>query len=279
MNKKSKILFLICAFGVFTSCTGMHKKHKHLKNEVQLRSIVNSERRSEENRIRNVYRHPVETLMFFGVEPNMKVVEVSPGGGWYTEILGPYLRKEGELFLSVFSENSDRSYAPKLLEKIKTLTSDKERFGKVNFTTLDTPKFIEDVAPDSSVDRVLVFRNIHSWMGDEKLKEVLAKFYKALKPGGVLGIVQHRANTNYRQDSKAKKGYVREDYVIDRVLEAGFEFVAKSEVNANYNDQANYKDGVWTLPPSLRLKEKDRSKYLAIGESDRMTLKFKKPIQ
>jgi predicted methyltransferase len=269
-----KTLLLSLAF-ILVSCA--HKGDHH--NFHKLQKISKADHRSEKNITRNTYRNPVETLTFFEVKPDMSVVEVSPGGGWYTEILGPYLKKEGSISFTIFSDESERSYAPRLNKKIRTLTSNKDLFGKVSFTTLETPNFMEPVAEDNSVDRVLTFRNVHNWMKDGKLKEVLASFYKALKPGGILGIVEHRTRSNKKQDPKAKSGYVREDFVINSAVNVGFEFIAKSEINANYNDKANYAKGVWTLPPSLRLKDKNRSKYLAIGESDRMTIKFRKPLK
>lgn len=259
---------------ILSSCA--HKGALHNKNKLE--RVSNASHRGEENIVRNSYRNPVETLSFFEVEPDMKVVEVSPGGGWYTEILGPYLREEGELFLAIFSEKSKRSYAPRLNEKIRKLTSNKNLFGKVHFTVMESPMAVGPVAPDNSVDRVLTFRNLHNWMKDGKLDEALKAFYKALKPGGILGIVEHRAKSNTKQDPKAMSGYVREDLVIKYAKKQGFEFLAKSEVNANYNDGTIHPKGVWTLPPSLRLKEKNIDKYLAIGESDRMTIKFRKPI-
>ena len=178
--------------------------HKSFKNHFKLKKVVNSEHRSEKNRVRDVYRNPAATLKFFGVEPNMKVAEIAPGGGWYTEILGPYLRDEGILYLSIFSEESSRSYAPRLIKKIKELTANKKLFGEVHFTRLETPKVIEAFAPEGSLDRVLTFRNVHNWMADGKAAQVFSEMYKALKPGGVLGVVEHRARTNRKQDPKAK---------------------------------------------------------------------------
>lgn len=269
MNKYLLIIAVLSMIG----CA--HKGHYH--HGKKLEKLADGKHRSESNKDRNVYRNPVETLKFFDVKPDMKVVEVSPGGGWYTEILGPYLKSDGELYLAIFADDSKRSYASSSNKKIKEMTSNKDLFGKVNFTKMETPDHIGPLAPDNSMDRVLTFRNLHSWMRDGKLPEAMAAFYKALKPGGVLGIVHHRAKANSKLDPKAQQGYVREDYVIELALAQGFEFVAKSEVNANYNDNSNHPEGVWTLPPSLRLKEKNRTKYLAIGESDRMTLKFRKP--
>lgn len=249
----------------------------HNKGHKKLTKITQSDHRSLKNKTRDTYRNPIETLHFFEVEPDMTVVEISPGGGWYTEILGPYLKSKGKLYLAIFSEKTKRSYAPRLNKKIKELTQNKDIFGKVNFTVMEAPIEIGPVAPNNSVDRVLTFRNVHSWLSDNKGKEAFTAFYKALKPGGILGVVTHRANMNNKQDPKAKSGYVREDHVIKLAESVGFEFISKSEINANYNDTANHPEGVWTLPPSLRLKEKNKYKYFAIGESDRMTVKFKKP--
>jgi predicted methyltransferase len=260
---------------ILSGCS--HKRAHHKKNK--LRKIVSSDHRSEKNINRNVYRNPVDTLRFFEVQPEMTVVEVSPGGGWYTEILGPYLKDHGELYLAIFSENSKRSYAPRLNKKIKEMTKDKNLYGKIHFSTMEAPDAIGPIAPDNSVDRVLTFRNVHNWMKDGKAKEVFQSFYNSLKPGGILGVVEHRAKMNKKQDPKSKSGYVREDYMIDLASSVGFKFVSKSEINANYNDSSNHPEGVWTLPPRLKLGQKDKmhSKYLALGESDRMTIKFIKP--
>lgn len=271
---RMKLLIILLSLGL-VSCA--HKGPRHDRHKLEKAAF--GKHRSEKNIVRNTYRNPVETLRFFEVKPNMKVAEISPGGGWYTEILGPYLRKNGQLHLTIFSDQSEKPYAPKLNKKVRALTSNKELFGKVTFSTLEPPKYIEAIGKDNSMDRVLTFRNVHNWMKAGKLDEVLQVFYKALKPGGVLGIVEHRAKMNKKQDPKSKSGYVREDYVIKAAELQGFEFVAKSEINANYNDSTNHTKGVWTLPPSLRDKENNKAKYLAIGESDRMTLKFRKPLK
>jgi predicted methyltransferase len=271
MFKLSIIIMFIMSVGC-SNHQGLHTKHK-------LKRISKSDHRSLKNKSRDVYRNPVKTLQFFEVKPDMNVVEVSPGRGWYTEILGPYLKDKGELYMTIFSENSKRSYAPKLNDNIKELTKNKDLFGKTHFTVLEAPMSIGPIAPNNSVDRVLTFRNVHNWMKDGKGKEAFMAFYKSLKPGGILGVVEHRAKMNKKQDPRAKSGYVREDYVIELAKSVGFEFVSKSEINANYNDNTLHPEGVWTLPPSLRLKDKNQSKYLAIGESDRMTIKFIKPFK
>lgn len=267
---KHILLFMVLASVGFVHAG--HSKSKHA-----LKKAIHAKHRSVKNKTRDIYRNPYKTLHFFEVEPGMKVIEISPGAGWYTEILSPYLGKKGDLILTTFSDKSKRSYAPKLNQRLKKLISNKKVFKNVSLVTMETPDFVSDLAEKNSVDRVLTFRNVHGWMKDGKAREVFQKFYDALKPGGVLGVVEHRAKTNKRQDPKAKSGYVREDYVIDLAKSVGFKFVAKSEVNANYNDSTDHPNGVWTLPPSLRVKENKKSFYQAVGESDRMTLKFAKP--
>lgn len=244
--------------------------NSHVSNHHKLKEVINSPSRSTEYKVRDVYRHPLETLEFFEVKSHHHIVEISPGGGWYTEILAPLLNDNGKLSLTIFDDSSPKDYKQKLNQKIKT------NFPNLEYVSFDEPDYTGPIGADNSADRVLTFRNVHNWMKAGKLNEVLSSFNKVLKPGGILGIVEHRASNQTKQDPKATNGYVREDYLIQQVEAAGFEFVAKSEVNANYLDTKNHPEGVWTLPPSLRLKEKDRYKYLAIGESDRMTLKFRK---
>lgn len=242
-----------------------------------LETLVTAPHRSADNIARNEYRHPVETLRFFDVQPTHNVIEINPGTGWYTEILGPYLKEQGALTLTVFADDSARDYAPPLNKAIKELTANKDLFGTVNYVVLDAPEHLGPLAPPASVDRVLTFRNVHSWMADDAAEKVFANFFEALKPGGILGVVEHRAKTDTAQDPRSANGYVREDYVIKLAEDAGFKLVEKSEINANPKDTADYLDGVWELPPRLRTAEENKEKHRAIGESDRMTLKFIKP--
>lgn len=244
--------------------------NSHVSNHHKLKEVINSPSRSMDNKQRDVYRHPLETLEFFEISSKLNVIEISPGGGWYTEILAPLLKDNGKLSLTIFDDSSPKDYKQRLNKKIKT------QYSNLTTVSFDEPDYQGPIGPDNSADRVLTFRNVHNWMKAGKLKKVLESFNKVLKPGGVLGIVEHRASNKVKQDPKALNGYVREDYLIEQVEAAGFEFIAKSEVNANYNDSKDHAEGVWTLPPSLRLKEKNKYKYLAIGESDRMTLKFRK---
>jgi predicted methyltransferase len=242
-----------------------------------LQQAIAGKHRSSEHKNRDKYRHPEQTLAFFDVKDTMTVVEIWPGEGWYTEVLAPYLKDKGKLYAAHFSPDADVAYYKNSLDEfVKKLHDQPKIYGKVKLTVLQPPALLQ-IAPDGSADRVLTFRNVHNWMSNNQAAPVFSAMYKALKPGGILGVVEHRNNAVKPQDTQAASGYVSEDYVIALARNAGFEFLAKSEINANSKDTKNYPEGVWTLPPSLRLKDKDRKKYLAIGESDRMTIKFIKP--
>jgi predicted methyltransferase len=236
-----------------------------------LKSAVDSPGRSSEERARDQYRHPIETLTFFGIKPEMTVVEIWPGAGWYTDILAPYLHDQGKLYAAIAKGENAAEYKKKLAD-------DPARFGKVTVTQLDPPDKMQ-IAPAGSADMVVTFRNVHNWMRGGNGEAVFKAMYTALKPGGVLGVEEHRGDPGKPQDPKAASGYVREDYVITLAEEAGFILAGKSDLNANPRDTKDYAKGVWTLPPTLRLGDTDKAKYLAIGESDRMTLKFIKPIK
>lgn len=241
--------------------------------------VLNSDHRSEKNKQRDEYRHPKQTLSFFGVKPGMTVVEIAPGGGWYTEILSPLLGEEGKLYAAHYDPSSTIEYYRNSREKFSNkIASEADRYGNVEITIFQPPELF-DIAPQNSADAVLTFRNVHNWLrgGREATVDSFKAMYEVLKPGGVLGVVEHRLPKDMTQDEKASSGYMHQDFVISVAQEAGFELVATSEVNANPKDTANHPKGVWTLPPSLRLGDEDKEKYLSIGESDRMTLKFVKP--
>lgn len=226
---------------------------------------------------RDAARHPQSELEFFGLKPDLTVVEVSPGGGYWTEILAPYLKNAGTLYVAVAPANDPEAPPPGKDKYRNKLASDPDSYGKVKITELGLDHYA--VAPAGSVDLVVTFRNLHNWMDAGFAPAALDAFYRALKPGGILGIEEHRARDDVPQDPKAANGYVRQDYTIELAKKAGFEFVASSEINANPRDTKDWPEGVWTLPPTLALKDKDRAKYLAIGEADNFVLKFRKPLR
>jgi predicted methyltransferase len=223
---------------------------------------------------RDKARHPVEELTFFGLKPNMTVVELWPGGGYWTEILGPYLAKSGRYYAALEPAHDDES-TQSVAHWRARMAAEKDRLGTIHETVLGTGQV--DVAPPGSADLVVTFRNLHNWMNEGYADEALAGIFQALKPGGILGIEDHRGRNDKPQDPKAADGYVREDYAIALAKKAGFVLVGKSEIDANPKDTKDWVDGVWTLPPTLSQHEKDRAKYIAVGEADNFVLKFKKP--
>jgi predicted methyltransferase len=245
----------------------------------KLRALVDGPQRTAKNTARDPYRHPYEVLNFFGVGPDATIVEIDPGGaGYWTEILAPYLRDHGRYIAANGPKDSpseevqrgNAAFAAKV-------AGDPTNYAKVEATEFDPSGKGLTTAGDA--DFVLTFRNIHNWMKDGTEKTAFADFFKALKPGGALGVEEHRGRADQPQDPKGLSGYVRQDYAIQLAEAAGFKFVGASEVNANPKDTKDYPEGVWTLPPTFRLGDKDRDKYAAIGESDRFVLKFVKPKQ
>ena len=247
-----------------------------LADDDRLRRLVESSDRSAGNRARDPYRHPLETLTFLGVKETSSVVEILPGGsGYWTEILGPYLRDKGRYIAANAPKETDSGEmqrenaaflakmagAPALYDKVQVSEFKADRYA---------------IAPVGSADFVLTFRNIHNWMAAGETSQCFAAFHKALKPGGILGIEEHRGSPDQPRDPLAKSGYVRQDVAIAFAEAAGFRLLASSEINANPRDSKDYSVGVWALPPTFRLKEQDREKYAAIGESDRFLLKFQK---
>lgn len=243
-----------------------------------LEQVLAGDHRSEASRARDVYRHPKETLLFFGIKPEMTVVEVWPGGnGWYTEVIAPLVAGKGKYYAAQWAPNPENKFVTDNLKQYADkLAARPDLYGSVTVTALG-PNNLE-IAPEGSADLVVTFRNIHNWMARDFDGAAFAAMYKALKPGGILGVVEHRGNPKVPQDPKAKNGYVNEAYAIEKIKSVGFEFVASSEINANPKDTKDYEQGVWTLPPTFRLGDTDRAKYAAIGESDRFTLKFRKPV-
>ena len=232
--------------------------------------------RKPDDAARDKYRHPAETLDFFGFKPTMTVLEFGPGEGWYTELLAPALAKKGKLFVTNTDPNGppdERSTFYGARFKMFLETSP-EAFGKVETVNIDNKA--PSLPQDGTVDLVLLARELHGMVQQNKMGDWLAQIQKALKPNGILGVEQHRAKADAVPEESAKKGYLPEKWVIEKIEAAGFKLAGKSEINANAKDTKDYADGVWTLPPSYRLGDKDHDKYAAIGESDRMTLKFVK---
>lgn len=236
---------------------------------------LSASHRTPGNVVRDVHRHPVETLTFFGVNDNSTVVEILPGSrGYYLELLAPYLKARGVYIAANRDELAARQYLADHQKFLARLKEDEAIFAKVQVTKFNADR--HDIARAGSADFVLTFRNLHNWMERHEIDGALRAFHKALKPGGVLGVVDHRGRTDMSQEAQMRLGYVREDVAIKLIEKAGFKLAATSEVNANPKDTKDYPQGVWTLPPSYRLGDKDRARYQAIGESDRFTHKFVK---
>lgn len=249
--------------------------------ETAIQAAVEHSSRTAANKARDHYRNPVETLSFFEVAPHSTVVEISPGAGWYTEILAPLLHQQGTLYAAHFPANSSSEFAQRSRASFAEKMASHPVYSKVQMTEFAPTTSIQ-IAPDASADVVLTFRNLHNWYmqgGEDAMRIAFHHFYQALKPGGVLGVVEHRLPEAKRDSDWTQSGYFPQSLAIELAEQAGFVFEASSEINANPRDTADHPRGVWTLPPSLRLGEQDRDRYLAIGESDRMTLKFRKPQQ
>ena len=247
--------------------------------ETALNAASVGEHRSADNIARNAYRHPTETLTFFGLKDDMTVLEIHPGGLWYTEILAPVLKEHGKLLVAghdtSIAGQPDYRYSQQA-NMLQRFSEQADIFGAVGVVTFTPPDSIQLGEP-ASVDMLLTFRNFHGWIRDGVAAENMQAFYQVLKPGGVLGIVQHRTDSPEPLASGKISGYVSEAQMIALAEAAGFVLEARSEINANPKDNHQHPEGVWTLPPTLRLGDENRQAYLAIGESDRMTLRFRKP--
>jgi predicted methyltransferase len=227
--------------------------------------------RSPKNTARDKYRHPEAMLTFFGLTPRQTVLEIEPGGGYWTEILAPYLKPSGHYIAAL--PTSGPEAGPAAQKFLAKLAATPALYSNVAVTGFGAGP----IAPPAGIDLVLSFRNLHDWLADGSAAAALAAIHAALKPGGIFGIEDHRASATTPQDPHAKSGYVRQDYATALITEAGFRLAATSELGANPRDTKNYPKGVWTLPPTLAAGATDRARYLAIGESDRWTLKFVKP--
>jgi predicted methyltransferase len=230
--------------------------------------------RSDENRARDPHRNPKETLLFFGLEPHMTVVELAPSGGWYSEVLAPVLRDRGKLVGAIPDrEGPAAKYAQRFIDRME---ADPEVFDRVETVTLSPPEHVT-LGPEGSADMVLTFRSTHNWMKHGQAEAVYAAAYRVLAPGGILGVVQHRDAEGADVQARLDTGYVPESAVIALAEGVGFELVERSDINANPEDDRDHPNGVWSLPPNLRVDDEDKDRYREIGESDRMTLKFRKP--
>ncbi|MGD2128695.1 MAG: methyltransferase [Lysobacterales bacterium] len=258
--------------------------------EARIEQAMFGAHRSDENIARNRYRHPVGTLTFFGLKDGMTVMEIWPGGGWYTEVLAPVMRHHGQLIEAGY--DVDVPDQPKYryglqMDLLDKFAANPGVYDQVAMVPFSPPQSASLGSPDS-VDMVLTFRNTHGWISDGLAEAVFAEFARVLKPGGVLGVVQHRAPDDADPLKSAEQGYVSEKAVVDLARKAGLYLEARSEVNANPADTKDYEGGVWTLPPTLaacqeiedeKAAQECRDTYQAIGESDRMTLRFRKPLE
>ncbi|MFC3940192.1 methyltransferase domain-containing protein [Pseudomonas gingeri NCPPB 3146 = LMG 5327] len=244
-------------------------------SDAQYAKILAGSWRAPENSVRDVYRHPRQTLQFFGLRANQTVIEITPGGGWYSEVLAPLLKDHGQYIAAVQAASSS-DYARRSADGLKQkFAEDPTHYAKAAVVEFDPQAPV--LGKPGSADRVLTFRNVHNWVMADDAPAMFSAFFKVLKPGGVLGVVDHRAKDGADLESIKQSGYLPTAYVVKLATDAGFVLEGQSEINANPKDTKDYAGGVWTLPPSLRLGEQDKAKYLAIGESDRLTLRFVKP--
>jgi len=275
----SSLLAAAAAVSLFAlgACAPATDDGEQVADSAWLAPVLAGDQRSDDERARDQYRNPAETLAFFGLQPDSTVVEIWPGGGWYTKVIAPAVNEQGQFYAAHFDPDSEIPMLRKALAKYQGLLDSRpELYGKVQMTVLQPPAKTE-IAPAGSADLVVSFRSVHNWMAFGMQDQVMTAIFDALKPGGVFGVVEHRGPAGTEQDPKAKSGYVTEAYMIELAERAGFVLDAKSEVNANPADTKDWPEGVWTLPPRLKLGEQDREKYLAVGESDRFTLRFVKP--
>lgn len=274
---KKLIISIMSAILIFSTQLGSAMEAE-LASKIE--AAMHGDHRSAKNKARNKYRNPVETLAFFGLKADMTVLEIAPGGGWYTEVIAPAMRDTGVYIAGSYDVQIEGqpSYRYRqhqaLLDQIKDQA---DLYGQIKVAGYSPPES-RNLWQADSVDMILTFRSSHGWTREGLIDGVYSDFFKAVKPGGTLGVVQHRAPEGGDAVEWARKGYVAESRVIQAAEKAGFVLDGKSEVNANPKDSKDHEDGVWTLPPTLAKGDTDREKYEAIGESDRMTLRFKKPV-
>lgn len=275
-----KILLLLALVPAFVSAQFAPETERagmDAQTKAALEEVLAGDHRSERNRARDGWRNPLETLSFFGLRQDMTVVELWPGGGWYTEVIAPVLREQGQYYAAHWPKDSPRTYVPRALARYdEKLAATPARYDGVKVVHIGPGTW--DPLPEGSADLVLSFRSVHNFMEDGYAQEMFDASFRMLKPGGHFGIVQHRGDPTIAQDPKAESGYVAESWIIALARNAGFEVVANAEINANPKDLKHYPEGVWTLPPSSRLADTpDGPSYAAIGESDRLTLLLVRP--
>lgn len=241
----------------------------------QFAQVLKGDWRAPQNSARDAFRHPQQTLQFFGLRPEQTLIEITPGNGWYSELLAPLLKEHGQYIAAVVNPSTS-DYARKGADSLKQkFAADPVHYAKAKVIDYDpqAPAF----GKPASADTVLTFRNVHNWVLADDAPAMFKGFYEVLKPGGTLGVVDHRAKAGASVEAIKESGYLPTDYIVKLATDAGFELAGQSEINANPKDTKDYPQGVWTLPPTLRLGDQDRAKYAAIGESDRLTLRFIKP--
>jgi predicted methyltransferase len=266
-------LGLLAVSGCAPSPRAVAAAEAELHSDTAIAAAVGAATRTEANLARDRYRHPRETLGFFGVKPTDTLVEIWPGGGWYAEILAPLVRDGGAYYAAANGNG---------LNGAKALTAkDSALYGRIRLAAFPTgrPGADQPAVPAGSADVVLTFRNVHNWMMGEKpfAEDAFRQMFAMLKPGGTLGVVEHRLPESADAALERSSGYVKVSTVRRLAEQAGFRLAAQSEINANPADTKDHPNGVWSLPPSLRGGAEGRERFLAIGESDRMTLKFVKP--
>lgn len=276
LSTRTMLAAALLSAGTFSAVAADKPAAKADKADAALNAAIAGNWRDAKNAARDVYRHPRETLTFFGVKSNQTLVEITPGTGWYSEILAPYLQAKGQYVAALAKASDPNSYGGRNNKALNDkFAADKTRYGKVKIVEFD-PKAPSFGAP-GSVDTVLTFRNVHNWVDAGTAENYFKAFYSVLKPGGTLGVADHRAKPGTDLEKMKESGYLTEALVIKLATDAGFKLDAKSEVNANPKDTTDHPNGVWTLPPTNRHDGADDAKYKAIGESDRMTLRFVKP--
>ena len=265
-----RLLLAALACAVSLSCL-----NAQAQDQSALTQLIAAPHRRASNVARDRYRHPLEVLKFFGVRDDSSVVEILPGSaGYYMEILAPYLKHRGRYIAASRDETAPPQYLADHQKLLARLAAEPALYEKVVITKFNSDR--HEIAPPGTADYVLTFRNLHNWIERKEIEGALRAFHRALKPGGVLGVVDHRGRSHLTQEAQLNTGYVRQDFAIALIEKVGFKLGGISEANANPKDTKDHSEGVWTLPPAYRLKDRDRAKYEAIGESDRFTLKFVK---